>query len=93
MTDTETDASLLNVTWHGACPSCQITTAFTGYRTEDTPGARAKLGTVAERLVRCPVCGEADIQLRCVGVCLDPFVAREDDPEPDEDEEDDDDHH
>lgn len=71
----------LNITWHGACPSCGIETSATGYRADPTPDAFMKLGTYAETVIRCPVCSDDDITLMCVGICLEPFVAREQDPE------------
>lgn len=86
-----TEPIRLNVTWHGYCPSCGCGMAMTGYRADDTPDARAKLGQPVEHPVLCPVCAEADVPLICVGICLDPFAAKEPDAEDDDEDEWDDD--
>lgn len=69
-----TESFRLNVTWHGVCPACGIGMTMSGYRADDTPEARAKLGSVAEQQVTCVVCEEAVVPLLCVGICLDPFA-------------------
>lgn len=73
MADIVREAPRLNVTWHGKCPRCSCTMTFTGYRADDTLEARALLGTVATQTFECMVCEEADIEVTCVAVCLDPW--------------------
>lgn len=84
------EGTRLNLTWHGECPGCGIGMTVTGYRCDDTPEARAKLGVETILDTRCPVCTVLN-PLLCVGVCLDPFTATpvEQDERDDEDEGDD----
>lgn len=73
-----------NVTWTGDCPVCGASTTVTGLGSPEAP--IFKLGEQSPEPFACIACGTT-FPLTCVGLCLEPFVAREEEDEDDEDDE------